>query len=173
MHKRLNLSLKIKPFETKFNDYSKESFIPRVSRIRPYLFLGNVESSSDISFINDNNITTIINCTPDLPNKYEHQGICYIRIPISDILSEPIHNYFKMTYNIINKTKKNGGNVLIHCLQGISRSSTIVLAYLMKEEKKTFSEAFMDVGKYRQCISPNISFINQLIKLEKTINYNE
>lgn len=55
-------------------------------------------------------------------------------------------------------THINTCNVLVHCEKGISRSATIVVAYLMQREKKFLSEALEFVRNKRKEISPNGGF---------------
>jgi len=67
--------------------------------------------------------------------------------------------------------------VLIHCHAGISRSATIILAYLMINEKLSLGEAFKYVQSKRKIISPNLNFMGQLMILNRemghTFNMNE
>ena len=55
---------------------------------------------------------------------------------------------------------------------GISRSATIVIAYLMYMNKLNFEEAFQLVKTNRPIICPNNGFIKQLKKFEKDIKDN-
>ena len=41
------------------------------------------------------------------------------------------------------------GNVLVHCLMGMSRSATLVIAFLMKKRNKTVLEAFKEVSFFQ------------------------
>lgn len=52
---------------------------------------------------------------------------------------------------------------------GISRSSTVVLAYLMSADGMTFKEA-LQLVKSRRYICPNEGFVAQLIKWEKQLH---
>lgn len=56
------------------------------------------------------------------------------------------------------------GKILVHCQVGISRSATIVLAYLMLKQNMTLVEAIKKV-KDERGIYPNQGFLRQLINL--------
>jgi len=70
---------------------------------------------------------------------------------------------------MINRELQAGGNVLVHCARGVSRSTTLILAFLIKYRKWTLSEAYYHVLERRQCINPNIGFWQQLINFELKI----
>jgi protein-tyrosine phosphatase len=57
-------------------------------------------------------------------------------------------------------------------LAGISRSPTLVIAYLMKTQNLSFSEAFDLVKKKRPIIHPNQGFKNQLLQYEQQLKNN-
>jgi len=52
---------------------------------------------------------------------------------------------------------------------GISRSGTIVVAYLMRKCGMTFEDALILSRKYRSCIGPNDGFCEQLEQYEKQL----
>ena len=52
---------------------------------------------------------------------------------------------------------------------GISRSSTIVIGYLMKYEKMSLRDAYTFVLKKRTCIHPNEGFLKQLFAYEENL----
>lgn len=54
------------------------------------------------------------------------------------------------------------GKILIHCNAGVSRSTAVCIAYLMKTEKMRFVEAYDYVKSKRECIRPNDGFLRQL-----------
>ncbi|XP_051529783.1 dual specificity phosphatase 29-like [Myxocyprinus asiaticus] len=55
-----------------------------------------------------------------------------------------------------------GGKVLVHCVMGLSHSSTLMLAYLMIHEDMTLVEAIKAVAEHRN-ICPNFGFMEQRI----------
>lgn len=63
----------------------------------------------------------------------------------------------------------SGGKVLVHCEAGISRSPTICMAYLMKTKRFRLEEAFDYIKQRRSLISPNFSFMGQLLHYETEI----
>lgn len=66
-------------------------------------------------------------------------------------------------------TRRAGGKILVHCEAGISRSPTICMAYLMKTRKFRLEEAFDYIKQRRSLISPNFSFMGQLLQYESEI----
>ena len=58
----------------------------------------------------------------------------------------------------------------MHCAMGLSRSSTLVLAYLMIHENMTLVEAIKAVAENRN-ICPNTGFMEQLRQLDKQLHY--
>lgn len=53
-------------------------------------------------------------------------------------------------------------NVLVHCHMGISRSASIVLAFLMKNYNMSLDEAYLHTVSIRTTIEPNKRFWEEL-----------
>lgn len=65
------------------------------------------------------------------------------------------------------RRKKCG--VLVHCLAGISRSVTITVAYLMYSLSLSLNDAYDHVKRCKPNISPNFSFMGQLMDYERAL----
>lgn len=63
-----------------------------------------------------------------------------------------------------------GRGVLVHCQAGVSRSATIVIAYLMKHTLMTMTDAYKYVRSRRPIVSPNLNFMGQLLEFERDLN---
>ena len=75
------------------------------------------------------------------PNFYEKEKLFrYKRIPIFDNRGEDILSHMNEVFLFIEEGK-HYGNVLVHCLKGVSRSVSFVIAYLMKYNEMTLDEA--------------------------------
>jgi predicted protein tyrosine phosphatase len=96
-----------------------------------------------------------------------HPEVDYHFVFIDDYESEPIHLEFAACFDFINNTE---GAVLVHCMAGISRSATIVIAYLMKEKQMGFQEAYAYTKRKRSIVFPNSGFRRQLREFELQLN---
>ena len=92
-------------------------------------------------------------------------------IPVGDAGDAILRPYFKMTSEIIdNILKGRGENIIVHCSSGASRSSTIVIAYLMIKLDKTLKQAYREVYSHRPMILPGINFFKELMDLDNELN---
>jgi protein tyrosine phosphatase (PTP) superfamily phosphohydrolase (DUF442 family) len=138
-----------------------------MTEILPHIFVGNILDAQNFDRLNQNGITHIINSTPDLPFFWEKK-YKYLRVDVLDLPSQNIRKYFDTAFQFIDealRTKTN--NVLVHCSAGISRSPTLVLAYMIKKYHMKLDEAFNKMRQLRQIVDPNVSFILQLRDWEK------
>ncbi|CAF1438843.1 unnamed protein product [Rotaria sordida] len=134
-------------------------------KITPNLYLGDAKIARSKYFFENNNIHGIINVTSNEPNAYPESND-YLRVNIYDKPSEQIRPFFQHVFEFIRRHHSLGHSVLVHCQMGISRSATLVIAYLMIDGHKTLGEAFQQVKSVRQQIDPNEGFIRQLRELE-------
>ena len=73
-------------------------------KVIPYLFLGNAKNSADLNVLKDHGITYILNVTPNVPNKFENDSTFkYMKIPISDHLSQNLSQFFPEAIAFIGK----------------------------------------------------------------------
>jgi len=129
-----------------------------INKIDENLYLSDWKGASNLEFIKELGITKIISLGNEKEQKFYkfHDDIEYLKITIEDSEDANISQYFNKTNKFI-----SNGIVLIHCNKGISRSATIIIAYLMNKGMK-YDEAFKKLKKVRYIIKPNSGFIKQL-----------
>ena len=155
-----------------FNLYMNKSVLsPSYNKITEKIYLGNEDTARDKAILNKLNISNILICAeccePFYPNEYTYK-ILYL----DDAVDEDLLSWLKEAFEFIDSSKNN---IYIHCAMGISRSASVVIAYIMYKNKMKFKEAYDFVHKKRNVISPNMGFQEQLEKFEKILienNYN-
>jgi len=123
--------------------------------ILPGLWLGNFNSSKDEVFLKTKNISTVFNCTKDLP--FSPLATTRYRVPVDDNLqADEIRNMELWSYEIIYKLvheMKKGQPVLVHCAAGMQRSAAVVAMYLIATQGMNWDKAYRHIKQRR-----NIAF---------------
>ncbi len=107
-------------------------------------------------------ITHILTVAKGHPAQFPH-SFKYKIIPVLDMASTNLKRRFNECIEFINECLSNGGKVLVHCFAGVSRSATIILAYMMQEHGLSYHAAIKFVKNKRALINPNDGFRTQLI----------
>ncbi len=155
------LKKKNEKYEADLNYHTKLDFHEIIPN---KLYLGNNESAKNLDILKNNQITSILICGYFLSEFFPGQFI-YKTLEIQDNEYEIIINSLIKGIEFIEKNK----TILVHCREGISRSSAIVIGYIMYKEKKSYIEAENFVRTKKSDINPNENFVNQLKEFEDII----
>ena len=131
-----------------------------MNHIYKNLYLGSNEAAENEMLLKMYDIYTVINCAIEL--RHDYKDILSYELNLHDMPEERIISVFEATYKFVKRHLEH--NILVHCYMGISRSSSFIIFYLMKEEKWDYDTCFEFVRKKRPCIEPNYGFENQLRK---------
>ena len=141
-----------------------------IDEIIPHLYLSGDDAATNKEILDKHKITHVLNLTTNVQNKFEPE-LTYMKVKIYDLVDQKICEHFKSTFEFINNALKEGGSLLVHCNAGISRSATIVIAYLMQKRLfNGFDSAYEHVKSKRFKINPNRGFIKQLYEFEYILN---
>ncbi|XP_013097019.2 dual specificity protein phosphatase 3-like [Biomphalaria glabrata] len=144
--------------------------------IEPGLWLGNGDLAKKLDALKDMKVTHVVNaCMGNKLNQvdtnadyYQAANIHFYGIPAVDLSSFNIIPFLRPAADYIEQALANKGIVLVHCQLGISRSASLVIAYLMLKRNMDFKNAVQYVRQRRE-IFPNDGFLKQLILLNREI----
>lgn len=164
--------------------HATESF----HEIRPRLLLGCAAAAWDPDEVHLGRVTHVVNCLnlhaeafgtrlpvpPSLqlppgyscPDKLQYLTLDWDDLPEQAILPSFI-NICRWIVDAL--TADPSHRVLVHCLAGVSRSASIVVAYLMKTEGLTSARALAEVQAVRCVANPNTGFRKQLLEWEQQL----
>jgi predicted protein tyrosine phosphatase len=136
-----------------------------INKIIDGLYISGDDVATNRQILATHKITHVLNATTNVENKFE-TDLIYKSFLIYDLASQKID--FNISFEFIDQAlKQSDANVLVHCNQGVSRSASIVIAFLMQKCLfKTYKEAYEFVKEKRPKIMPNNGFIEQLKQLE-------
>lgn len=133
------------------------------TQVLPNIYLGNIYNARNYYKLIDMRIGLVVNCTEEIAD-YFPDSFKYIRAPIRDSsgssispyvdnISDKVHNYL-----LENPTK----SVLFHCYMGSSRSTSFLLAYLVKYMDMDLGCAIKFVKELRPIVNINSNFYREL-----------
>jgi protein-tyrosine phosphatase len=114
-------------------------------------------------------ITHIIGLSQSISPRFPDDFVYLSIQDVEDSTSANISRYFRPTTAFIENVKKQKGKVLVHCWQGVSRSVSIIIAYLMKADKIKYKRALQLVRETRPQADPNPHFVKELKNYEKML----
>lgn len=136
-----------------------------MSKIKDGLYIGNSRDSQNRIFLVNNKITHILCSAVELRPMFRKE-YKYLHVRAQDNIYYNLMKHFHEAADFIQQSLASNGRVLVHCFAGVSRSTSLVLAYLIKYEGMTFKEGLALCRGKRPIVNPNPSFVSQLKKWE-------
>eukprot|EP01112_Ceratiomyxa_fruticulosa_P005789 TRINITY_DN16631_c0_g1_i1.p1 TRINITY_DN16631_c0_g1~~TRINITY_DN16631_c0_g1_i1.p1 ORF type:complete len:452 (-),score=99.19 TRINITY_DN16631_c0_g1_i1:21-1376(-) len=139
--------------------------------IESFMFLGSHENAKNKELLKELGITHVLNMAGELENEHPND-FQYLHVKIDDTDKDNIAQYFEHALSFIESARATSSQakILVHCAMGISRSSSIAIAYLMKKYQWSYEKAHSFVKQARSCIKPNPGFAKQLLTYETSLN---
>jgi atypical dual specificity phosphatase len=138
----------------------------------PFLYLGPQSAATSLPFLTAKAITHIVSVgCPNLPTPehFKNPPKMHLKLPLNDKSSGvSIRATVLQAVAFIREAVASNPNakVLVHCKAGISRSSTVVTAYLMQEQGMSLRAALALIIQKREQAYPNPGFLGQLKEME-------
>ncbi|XP_033122753.1 dual specificity protein phosphatase 1-like, partial [Anneissia japonica] len=122
------------------------------------LFQGNMKQAENKEMLLAIGITHIVNVTLEMKNLFPDEFV-YLRIAVEDELSSNLRPRLSQAADFIADAIRHGGRVMVHCVQGVSRSSTVTLSFMMKYLGWPLKDARDYLKICRPIINPNRTFV--------------
>ncbi|XP_064611978.1 dual specificity protein phosphatase 3-like [Liolophura sinensis] len=146
------------------------------NEVYPNILLGNRHVAKDKALLQQLEVTHVLNAAqgvkfnqiPTSQDFYEDVSIQYLGIPAMDISTYKMSKHFEEAAEFIDKALSSGGKVFVHCMMGVSRSATLIIAYLMMKKQMTVTDSIMQI-RSKRAIFPNDGFLLQLCTLNEEL----
>jgi hypothetical protein len=136
------------------------------TKITKNVYIGNFASACHLEMLKFHNIKHIIVAAYGLwemfPGEFSYKQVNVIDSEYSSLRP----HYQEISDYIFDMAVIRDENVLVHCVAGVSRSASLVAAYLIQTQGMTAYAAISEIRNTRPQIAPNTAFMNELHLLE-------
>jgi len=145
----------------------------RGTEILENLYLGNMNDAKDIiAAKNHLNVKFILNCSDQMDYEDSLQmlvadGVDVDFLNLKDDGSSDMFRVLKENVNKIDSYLEKNKRVLVHCVAGVNRSASLVVAYIMWKRKVSLIDANNFVRKKRMIVDITELYWRQLKEWEK------
>lgn len=148
-----------------------EAISTSLSRFRPYLWVCADAAARELPALRRAGVTHVINLAGKQSPNYHEPTLRYMRLYVRDDHREEMTPLFASVAAFIDDARRAGGAVLVHCRQGISRSVTAAIAYVVMREGVTVDDAMREIRSCRPIANPNSGFYEALRKLQSNVKH--
>ncbi|GAQ83072.1 Dual specificity phosphatase [Klebsormidium nitens] len=154
--------------------------------VRPGLYIGNAADAADEETLRKVSITHILCLAPTLSRASSALAALFgpprsgqsspaappfrrLELSVKDDEDQNLLDHLPECIDFIEEGRAKGG-VLVHCVAGISRSGSVVTAYLMYKEGLSAKDALASLRQASPSACPNDGFLEQLSIFESMGN---
>lgn len=145
-------------------------FDKECSKVADHVYLSGDAVAKNREILRKNGITHVLNCVGFVCPEYFKSDLIYKTLWLQDNPSEDITSILYDVFDYFEDVREQNGRVLVHCCQGVSRSTSLVIAYLMWRKGQSFEDAFDFVKAARGIANPNMGFACQLLQCQKRVH---
>jgi hypothetical protein len=130
------------------------------------LLLGAYSDACSTEQLLEHDVFMVVNCALECPTPSLSGSPVVLtrRLELADDEEQVLGAALDVTDDI-HDVLELGKSVLVHCAAGVSRSATVVLAYLVRHRRLSLSDAWA-LASAARCIRPNLGFWAQLMRFE-------
>jgi len=158
---------------------ASQSLTESATKVINNMWLGDYYDAHKVDFLTRNGIKFVLNisheCMPD-KELYEKLGIQVMHVLQEDRDADKLKPHMDAMLEFIHNALVSELPIIVHCRMGVSRSATVVIAYLIKYgldinvvKPMLYTDAFMHVKNIRPYINPNFDFVLMLREMDPTM----
>lgn len=132
-----------------------------MAQITPNLYIGSAREAVSPRWLKAHGITHIVNMAIEHKN-YFPRTFYYFRGNLYDNPAQSLIITLRKGLQFIRRAIAGGGMVLVHCHAGVSRSSSMVIYYLMKTYGWSLWDSLVYMKRFHPRTNPNPGFIKEL-----------
>jgi protein-tyrosine phosphatase len=133
-----------------------------ISQVEPFLYIGNRRGALNKALLKQHNIRRVVQIQDSVTTPFFPGMFAYLTYAVVDVSCCDIAPLLPQALPFIAQGIASGEAVFVHCDAGMSRSGSVIVAYLMASRSLSYVEALREARKARACIAPNPGFAEQL-----------
>uniref|UniRef100_A0A7S0NYT0 protein-tyrosine-phosphatase n=2 Tax=Calcidiscus leptoporus TaxID=127549 RepID=A0A7S0NYT0_9EUKA len=127
------------------------------------LYLGDLEDAAALPRLREHlNIKHAVTALADPPESLKasvsEARVRHVWCNVRDVEGADIKEHFEKAHEAIERARAAGEAVFVHCSRGVSRSASLVIAYLMRRDGLSAEDARALVTSRRPVVLPNDGF---------------
>lgn len=143
------------------------------TRILPGLYISGYKAAMSLTSLKRDEITHVVNTAKGIKDffptfKEFPEELQYLHLNLLDTETEDLAGRLEESVRFSLGAIKGGGHVLVHCMQGKSRSGSVAIACVMVTENLGYHEALKLTQAQRPLVEPNANFERQLKEFERS-----
>ncbi len=132
-----------------------------MTRIWERIYVGNLKDAELLARSNPQRIATVISLTREQAVS-RAPSITYIHIPIPDSRPIPAQKFEDIMFAIAIGVRR--GNLLVHCLAGMSRSPILIAAWMQRCGFAGIDKALSEIAELRE-VAPSRTLLKSVREL--------
>lgn len=129
------------------------------------VMLGSSFDACSSDLFESMDIRAVVNVTPDIPCFFRDKSVAYVRMSIDDNeRSRFCTDMLQSASDFITEQVRLGGQVLVHCVMGRSRSVCVCCYHFMKQHGMSFAEIYGLISVRRPQVRVNQNFVHDLAR---------
>lgn len=149
-------------------------YVRAFSEITPTLVVGRRPSADHVEQLRTMGVTHVVSCLPESARNdmtFLQSSFDHLFVPANDEMHQNIGDAIAGVVSYVDGSRSTNGSarVLVHCEVGVSRSASLAIALVMRDQGLSFLDGYELVRSKRIQVLPNLAFASQLQLFERSL----